>query len=48
MKEGEIHTQAGEVDTPEPGNRLGMINSKDVELLGYLEKKCKGRAVLQA
>lgn len=33
------HIEAGEMDTPEPRNKLRMANSEDMALLGYLEKQ---------
>ena len=40
------HIEAGETDTPEPGNKLRMVNSKHLDLLGYLKKQCEGEVVL--
>lgn len=33
------HIEVGEMDTPEPRNKVRMANLKDMALLGYLEKQ---------
>lgn len=35
---GFAHIEVGEMDTPEPRNKLRMVNSKSLDLLEYLEK----------